>query len=84
MNQILKPLIRRCVVVYFKDILVFNKSKEEYFQHLRVVFELLQQNKLYLNLKKCEFLASKLLFLSFVIKAKGIKMDKRKVQVILD
>lgn len=84
MNQVLKLLIGLCVVVYFNDILVFSKHKDENFQYLKVVFDLLKTNQLYFNIKKCEFLTFKLLFLGFTISANGIKMNRTKVEAILD
>ena len=82
MNQVLKPVIGRFVVVYFKDILVYSRSNEEHLSHLREVLAVLQENKLYMKLKKCSFMTKKLLFLGFVVSGDGILVDEEKVKVI--
>jgi len=41
MNWVLAPLLKKCVVVFIDDILVYNKSWEDHLQHLRAVFLLL-------------------------------------------
>jgi hypothetical protein len=43
------------VVVYFDDILIYNKSHEEHLDYLRVVFDALRAARLYANLEKCIF-----------------------------
>ena len=53
MNEMLKEFIGKFVIVYLDDILIFSKTKEDHFQHMRYVLEKLQQNKLLINLKKC-------------------------------
>ena len=55
MNEMLKEFIGKFVVVYLDDILIFSKTKEEHFRHVRYVLEKLQQNKLLINLKICSF-----------------------------
>ena len=55
MNEVLKEFIGKFVIVYLDDILIFSKTKEEHFRHVRSVLQKLQQNELLINLKKCTF-----------------------------
>ena len=50
MNEMLE-FIGRFVIVYLDDILIFIKTREEHFRHVRSVLEKLQQNKLLINLE---------------------------------
>ena len=43
---------------------------------------MLQANGLYINLKKCNFLTDKLLFLGYVVSANGIHVDEDKVHAV--
>lgn len=47
MNEVLKELIGKFVIVYLDDILVYIQSKEEHLRHLRLVLDKLQQQKRY-------------------------------------
>ena len=84
MNQALQPYIGKSVVVYFDDILVFSKNKEDHVHHLKIILDVLRKHQLYVNLKKCQFLQESLVFLGFVISAGGVKMDSEKVRAILE
>ena len=44
MNDVFRPCLRRFVLVFFDDILVFSPTLELHIQHLRSVLELLQQH----------------------------------------
>lgn len=43
---------------------------------------MLLASKLFVNLKKCTFMRSKLLILEFVVSAEGVHVDEKKVRVI--
>jgi hypothetical protein len=55
MNVTLALVLRRCAIVFFDDILVFNSSYSEHVQHLRQVLGLLAKDQWVIKLKKCKF-----------------------------
>ena len=78
LNEVLKPVIGRFVVVYFDDILV----EEEHDNHLYQVLSILAQEKLYGNLEKCHFFTPQVIFLGYVVSAQGIHVDEEKIKAI--
>lgn len=84
MSQVLKYYIGKSILAYFGDILVYSKTLKDHICHVREFCQVLHENKLFLNLKKCEFLSNQLLFLGFVVGEHGIQVGNEKVQVIQD
>nr|GEW48445.1 putative reverse transcriptase domain-containing protein [Tanacetum cinerariifolium] len=64
----------------FKDLM--NQNKEEHEEHLRIIMELLQKEKLYAKFSKCEFWLDSMKFLSHVINSQGVHVDPAKVEAI--
>ena len=69
-------------MVYFDDILVYSKNLNEHIEHLHCVLAVLRKEKLYANLKKCSFCLDKVVFLGYVVSAKGIAVDEEKEKAI--
>ncbi|KAG7527866.1 Retrotransposon gag domain, partial [Arabidopsis suecica] len=84
MNQVLRAYIGVFVVVYFDDILVYSKSLDEHLEHLKLILNVLREEKLFANFKKCTFCSDNLVFLGFVVSADGIKVDEEKIKAIRD
>jgi len=56
MAHILQPFLGKFLIVYFAEILVYGMSREQHVEHLRQLFYILSEVKLFANLKKCVFL----------------------------
>jgi hypothetical protein len=80
MNEVLHAFIGKFMVVYFDDILIYNKSIDEHIDHLRDVFNALHDAHLFGNLEKCTFY--RVSFLGYVITPQGIEVDHAKVEAI--
>jgi len=52
MHHILRLFVRKFVVVYFDDILIYNLNIEDHIEHVRQVLEILRKEKLYANPEK--------------------------------
>ena len=70
------------MVVYFDDILIYSTNSMEHFEHLRKLFSILREQRLFANLKKCDFYANKIIFLGYVVTKDGIEMDKSRIEAI--
>lgn len=79
MNSIFRPFLRKFVLVFFDDILVYSKDRKEYYEHLAAMLGTLQQVTLFVNHKKCAFDSPSLDYLGHIISAEGIVADPSKI-----
>ncbi|KAI3359803.1 hypothetical protein L3Q82_014179, partial [Scortum barcoo] len=77
-NEVLRDFLNDFVYVYLDDILIFSPNPAIHQHHVRQLLLLLLENKLYIKAEKCEFRASSVLFLGYVISDNHIKMDTEK------
>jgi len=82
MNITLRPLLRKCVIVLFDDILVFSSSLADHLCHLRQVLDLLSQDQWQVKLSKCRFAQQSIAYLGHVISVVGVATDPSKVKSI--
>ncbi|KAL5547693.1 hypothetical protein UlMin_002924 [Ulmus minor] len=82
MNSIFHPYLRKFVLVFFDDILVYSKDLQEHQVHLEIVLTTLMQESLIANRKKCVFAQPSLDYLGHIISAEGVATDPSKVQAM--
>lgn len=79
MNNIFRPHLRKFVLVFFDDILVYSKTWPEHLNHLEKVLQLLKDNQLYAKQSKCDFGVTKVEYLGHVISDGGVSMEINKL-----
>jgi hypothetical protein len=75
MNDLFRLFLRKFVLLFFDDILIFSKSFQEHLRHLELVLELLSQNQFFAKLSKCVFAVPQVDYLGHVISANGVTPD---------
>ena len=82
MNDIFRPFLRKFILVFFDDILVYSGGWNEHLQHLRLVFELLRRHELQVKRSKCVFAQQQIDYLGHIINTEGVQADPQKTVAI--
>ena len=84
MNDVLRPFLDEFVIVYLEYILIFSKSREEHFMHVKKVLDVLRKEQLLLKMSKCEFGKNSLVYLGHIFGGGELRIDPSKVAVIMN
>ena len=84
MNAIFARFIRKFVLVFMDDILIFSEDLEQHQQHLQEVLSVLREHQLFAKLSKCSFAQQELEYLGHIIFDKGVSIDPAKTAAMLD
>ena len=83
MNKVFHQYLRKFVLVFFDDILIYSRTCKEHMRHLELVLGELRTHQLYTNRKKCLFAQAQVEYLGHVVSAKGVAADQTKVAAML-
>jgi hypothetical protein len=81
-NRILREFLRKFVVVYLDNIIVYSDLTREYLRHFTQVFEVIRKYTLYIKPSKCIFAVLCLEFYGYLIKNGIIRPLSSKVVII--
>ncbi|XP_042946134.1 uncharacterized protein LOC122279514 [Carya illinoinensis] len=79
MNQVFRPFLRKFVLVFFDDILVYSKSLQDHLAHLKTVLEVMKTHQFFAKASKCVFGSKEVEYLGHIISSEGVKADPQKI-----
>lgn len=82
MNTIFRPYLRKFVLVFFDDVLIYSRELEEHLQHLGFVLEVLKKDEFYANKKKCNSARTQVEYMGHIISDLGVEVDPEKIRAI--
>ncbi|GJY00541.1 ty3-gypsy retrotransposon protein [Tanacetum coccineum] len=82
MNRLFSSYLRKFIIVFFDDILVYSTTLNAHLEHLEFVFQCLREHQFYIKQSKCVFGEATLEYLGHIISGCGVEMNPNKVAVI--
>jgi hypothetical protein len=84
MNTIFSQYLRKFVLVFFDDILIYSKTPEQHLAHLKLVLDIFRKHKLKAKLSKCTFGQPQVEYLGHIITGTGVYTNPSKIKEIVD
>ena len=72
------------MLVFFDDILIYNKYWEEHVQHVDRVLQILKEKELYEKPSKCFFDIKEVEYFFHIVSHEGVKVDPNKIKSMMD
>lgn len=82
MNHTFKLYLRKFVLVFFDDILIYSKTWSSHLEHVKLVLKFLQTNHLFAKRSKCRFGCREVAYLGHIITENGTAVDPTRLEAI--
>ena len=83
MNHISEPYLRKFVLVFFDDILIYSPTFSKHLDYLRIAFQVFKFNQLYIKKSKCAFAQQQVEHLGHVISSVVVSTNPRKIVAMI-
>jgi hypothetical protein len=74
MNHVFKKQLRKHLLIFFDDFLIYNKTWKEHLRHVDQILSIMEEQSLYAKESKCEFGMTEVLYLGHIIRSKGVQV----------
>ena len=83
-HETLKKYLNLFIIMYVNDILIFSLNLNKHDEYVRLILKKLRQYRMFAKLNKYDFNLKKIAFLKYIIKINEIRMNKNKIQIIIN
>ena len=83
-NKTLRKYFDDFCTKYLNDIFIYNNMRKKHKKHVVKMLKRFIETKLYFDIDKCEFFVTKIKYLNFIITTKNVKMNFKKVKIIVN
>ncbi len=83
MNDVLFKYLHQFCQIYLDDIIIYNKILKKHKRHVWLILHRLREIDLQIDINKCKFHVQKIIFLKLLIFIERLKMNSRKIQMII-
>ena len=85
MNDLLRDMIEKGeIVVFIDDMMIATETEKEHDEIIEEVLRKMEENDLFVKPKKCVWKTKEVEFLGVIIGLDGVRMEKKKVQGVID
>lgn len=79
MNQVFHPFLKKFILVFFDDILIYSKMWEEHLAYVDQTLKILREHQLYVKKSQFSFRRLEINYLGHIISEEGVKVDPHKI-----
>ena len=83
-NNNLKKYLNNFINVFLNDILIYNENKKKHIEHVTKILVKLKKVNFFFDINKYEFFIISIKYLNFIIITKKIKMNFKKIEIIVN
>ncbi len=84
MNDVLFKYLHQFCQIYLDDIIIYSKILKKHKRYVWLILHRLRKINLQIDINKCEFHVQKIIFLELLIFIERLKMNSRKIQMIVE
>ena len=83
LNAIFWPHLRKFILVFFDDILIYSTTWDCHLNHVRQALEILKQQRFFVKASKCNFGQQELEYLGHIVTCHCVKVDEQKISAMV-